>query len=154
MADTRESTNDDASAGFSEAEREAMKQRAAELRAQAAGGTGTAKKKKDAKACLDAIAALSGTDKDVAELLHRIVQDEAPHLDPKTWYGFPSYARDGKVIVFYQPASKFDTRYGSVGFNEEALLDDGAMWATGFAVVEVTDEVEATLRDLVRRAAG
>ena len=82
------------------------------------------------------------------------MREEAPHLDPKTWYGFPSYARDGKVVVFYQPASKFDTRYGSVGFNEDALLDDGAMWATAFAVVEVTDEVEATLRDLVHRAAG
>lgn len=150
MADKRDTSSD----GFSDAERNAMKQRAAELREQAAGGTGSAKKKKEAQACVDAIAALSGTDKAVAELLSRIVQDEAPHLDPKTWYGFPSYARDGKVVVFYQPASKFDTRYGSIGFNEDALLDDGAMWATAFAVVEVTDEVEATLRDLVHRAAG
>ncbi|HAJ16688.1 MAG TPA: hypothetical protein DCL57_01060 [Microbacterium sp.] len=150
MADKRDTSTD----GFSDAEREAMKQRAAELREQAAGGTGSAKKEKEARACVDAIAALNGTDKAVAELLHRIVREEAPHLDPKTWYGFPSYARDGKVVVFYQPASKFDTRYGSVGFNEDALLDDGAMWATAFAVVEVTDEVEATLRDLVHCAAG
>ncbi len=149
MADQRDSETD----GFSDAEREAMRQRAAELREQGKT-TGTAKKKKEAQACVDAIAALRGTDKAVAELLDRVVADEAPHLDPKTWYGFPSYARDGKVVVFYQPASKFDTRYGTVGFNEDALLDDGPMWATSFAVVEVTDAVKQTLRDLVRRAAG
>ena len=80
-------------------------------------------------------------------LLHEIVQEEAPHLDPKTWYGFPSYALDGKVIVFYQPASKFDVRFGTVGFSEDATLDDGPMWATSFAVVEVTPAVEERLRD-------
>ncbi len=138
---------------FSDAERAAMKQRAAELRAQA-GGTGSAKKQREAQACLDAIAALTGSDRRIAERLHAVVTEEAPHLDPKTWYGFPSYARDGKVVVFYQPQSKFGTRYGTVGFNEDALLDDGVLWPTAFAVLDVTDEVEARLRELVRTAAG
>ena len=80
--------------------------------------------------------------------------DEAPQLDPKTWYGFPSYARDGKVVVFYQPASKFGTRYGTVGFSEDAALDDGVLWPTSFAVLAVDDEVDRRLRELVRRAAG
>ncbi len=75
----------------------------------------------------------------------------APHLDPKTWYGFPSYARDGKVVTFVQPAAKFGSRYATVGFQQDAALDDGAMWATSYAVVEWTDGVERRLRDLVRR---
>lgn len=140
--------------GFSEQELAAMKQRAAELRTEAGGGTGTAKKKREAQQCEDTIAALEGLDREVAELLHKIVKEEAPHLDPKTWYGFPSYARDGKVVVFYQPGSKFDTRYGSIGFNEEAFLDDGDFWPTTYAVVAVSDKFEARLRGLVKTAAG
>ena len=89
----------------------------------------------------------------MAERLHAIVTEEAPHLDSKTWYGFPSYAREGKVVVFYQPASKFGTRYGTVGFSQDARLDDGVLWPTAYAVLEVDDEVERQLRDLVRRAA-
>ena len=143
----------DTSSGFSDAEREAMRQRAAELRATT-GVKGAAKRAKEYEACLAAIGELAGADRRIAERLHVVVSEEAPDLHPKTWYGFPSYARDDKVVVFYQPASKFDTRYGSVGFNEEAALDDGAMWATAFAVLEVTDGVEQQLRALVRKAAG
>lgn len=139
--------------GFSEAERAAMRQRAEELRSSK-GLKGAAKRAKEYEACIAAIEALEGVDLAVASRLHVIVAEEAPHLEPKTWYGFPSYARDGSVVVFYQPASKFGTRYGSVGFNEDARLDDGPMWATSFAVVDMTDEVETRLRDLVRRAAG
>lgn len=142
------------SGGFSEAELAAMKERAAELRAEGAGGSGTAKKKRDAKACAAALEKLEGTDHEIGKRLHTIVAEEAPHLDPKTWYGFPSYARDGKVVVFFTPASKFDERYASIGFNEDALLDEGVMWPTAFAVLAMNDEVEARLRDLVRRAAG
>lgn len=138
--------------GFSAAERAAMKQRAAELR-ENKGVKGAAKKAKELEACLEAIEALSGTDRIIAERFHVVVAEEAPHLDPKTWYGFPSYARDGKVVTFVQPASKFDTRYTSVGFNEDAFLDDGPVWATSFAVLEWTDAVEAKLRPLVRKAA-
>mgnify|MGYP000899017949 FL=1 len=145
MADTK--------SGFSAAERAAMAQRADELRA-AKGLKGAAKLAKELEACIAAIDALEGTDKAVATALHRIVGEVAPHLEPKTWYGFPSYAREGKPIVFYQPASKFDTRYGTVGFQEDARLDDGEMWATSFAVIEVTDAVEQRLRALVAQAAG
>ena len=120
---------------FSAAERTAMRERAAELKA--AG-----------------IAALPVQDREIAELVHKLVAAEAPALDPKTWYGFPSYARDGKVVVFYQPASKFDTRYGTVGFSEDAHLDAGSLWPTAYAVLDVTAEVEATLQTLIRRAAG
>ncbi|MFA5608021.1 MAG: hypothetical protein WDA07_12655 [Leucobacter sp.] len=137
---------------FSEAERAAMQQRAEELRSMK-GVKGSAKRQREYDACLTAIAELDGTDRLVAERFHVIVSEEAPHLDPKTWYGFPSYALDGDVITFLQPASKFDTRYATIGFNERALLDDGEMWATSFAVVDVTSEVEERLRMLVRRAA-
>ena len=139
--------------GFSAAERAAMKQRAEELAAMK-GVKGSAKKAKEYQACIDAIDALSGLDRMIAERFHVVVTEEAPHLDPKTWYGFPSYARDGKVVAFVQPASKFDTRYATIGFNEDATLDDGDMWATTFAVVEWTDTVEQRLRELVQRAAG
>ncbi|WP_347353518.1 hypothetical protein [Intrasporangium sp.] len=150
MADQRDTTGD----GLSSAERAAVKQRAAELREQGRAAKGAAKKEREAQACLDAIAALKGADREIAQRLHEVVTQEAPQLDPKTWYGFPSYARDGKVVVFYQPASKFGTRYGSIGFNEDAHLDDGVFWPTAFAVLEVTDEVEQRLRALVRTAAG
>ncbi len=140
--------------GLSDIERAAVKQRAAELRAEAKGGKGSAKREREAQACVEAIAALTDPDRTIAERLHRIVADEAPDLDAKTWYGFPSYARDGKVLVFFQPREKFDTRYGTVGFQDVAALDDGAIWATSFAVIEMTDEVEARLRETVRRAAG
>lgn len=139
---------------FSAAERAAMKQRAAELRAEGKAGKGAAKREREAQACLDAIAELEGTDKAVALLLHDLVTEEAPHLFSKTWYGFPSYAREGKVVVFYQPASKFDVRYGVVGFSEDAFLDDGVMWPTSYAVTEVNAQVEERLRELVIRAAG
>jgi len=139
--------------GFSKTEREAMKQRAAELRASK-GVKGAAKKAKELEACAAAIEALSGFDRELAERFHVVVAEEAPGLDPKTFYGFPSYARDGKVIMFVQPSSKFDTRYATVNFDEGAHLDDGVMWPTSFAVLEWTEDVEKTLRTLVRRAVG
>jgi len=148
------SKSDNEAATFSAAERAAMKQRAAELREQGKGGKGAAKKEREAKACADAIAELTGSDRQIADRLHAIVTDVAPHLDPKTWYGFPSYALDGKVIVFYQPASKFGARYGSIGFSEDAQLDDGVFWPAAWAVLEITDAVEKELRALVKRAAG
>lgn len=138
--------------GFSAAERAAMKQRAEELRS-ATGVKGAARKAKELQACLEAIEELEGSDRQIAQRFHVVVTEEAPELDPKTWYGFPSYARDGKVVTFVQPASKFDTRYLTVGFQDNADLDDGAMWPTSFALVEWTPQVEETLRALVRRAA-
>lgn len=143
----------DTKSGFSEAERDAMKQRAAELK-EMKGVKGSAKKAKEFEACLAEIEKLEGTDRIIAERLHMIVAEEAPHLDPKTWYGFPTYAKDGKNIVFYQPASKFDTRYGSIGFDQNAALDDGPMWPAAYAVIEMTDAVEKQLRALVKKAAS
>jgi len=143
----------DTKSGFSADERAAMKQRAAEIRADK-GPKGAAKTAKEYEDCIAAIDALTGIDKEVAVTLHQIVADVAPDLAPKTWYGFPTYAKDGKVVVFYQPAAKFKTRYGTVGFQDAAQLDDGAMWAVTYAVVEVTDAVRAKLRDLVATAAG
>lgn len=142
----------DTKSGFSVEERAAMKQRAAELKALK-GVKGSAKKAREYEACLAAIDALEGTDRAIAERLHIIVSEEAPDLDARTWYGFPTYAKDGKNIVFYQPATKFGTRYGSIGFEENAALDDGDMWPVAFAVTDMTDEVEQRLRELVRRAA-
>ncbi len=136
---------------FSAEERAAMAQRAEELRSTK-GLKGAAKLAKELEACGDAIDALSGVDGDLARAVHRIVGAEAPQLDPKTFYGFPAYAADGKVVLFVQPASKFDTRYPTLNFTDEARLDDGALWPTSFAVVEVTDAVIARIRDLVAAA--
>lgn len=130
-----------------------MKQRAQELR-EAKGLKGAAKRAREYQACLDAIAALEGTDRQIAERFHVVVSEEAPDLFPKTWYGFPSYARDDDVVTFLQPSAKFGTRYATIGFNQGAALDDGEMWPTSFAVLEVTPEVEQRLRELVRRAVG
>lgn len=138
--------------GFSAEERAAMKQRAEELQAMK-GLKGLAKLQKENEACLEAIEKLEGVDRAVAERLHVIVLEEASHLSPKTYYGFPAYAKDGKVVVFYQPASKFKTRYGTVSFDDSAQLDDGPMWSVSYAVIEVTPEVEQEIRRLVRRAA-
>ena len=127
--------------------------RAAELRASK-GLKGSAKRAREAQACADAITALEGTDRQVAQLLDDLVTELAPDLDPKTMYGFPAYARDGKAVVFYQPASRWDARYGTVAFDESAKLDDGPFWPTSFAVLEVTDEVRQRLRELVAKAVG
>lgn len=137
--------------GFSEEEKKAMKQRAEELRTTK-GLKGAAKLAKELEACVEAIEALAGIDGEVARAVHRIVAEEAPQLDPKTFYGFPAYASGGKVVIFVQPKSKFDTRYPTLNFDEPATLDDGDMWATSFAIVAVTDAVEARIRDLVKRA--
>ena len=141
----------DTKSGFSADERAAMKQRAEELRSSK-GLKGAAKLAKELEACIAAIDSLDGVDKQVAVALHGVVSEVAPDLDPKTFYGFPAYARDGKVVVFYQPASKFKTRYGTVSFDDTANLDDGPMWSVSYAVVEVTDAVVDTIRDLVKKA--
>lgn len=141
----------DTKTGFSDDERAAMKERADELRATK-GLKGAAKLARELESCVNAIDALDGTDRAVATRLNAIVLEEAPELHPKTYYGFPAYARDGKVVVFYQPAVKFATRYGTVSFDDTAYLDDGEMWAVSFAVIDMTDAAEARIRDLVRRA--
>jgi len=136
--------------GLSEEEREAVKQRAKELREQAKAGKS---REAGTKQVLDAIGKLEGTDKAIAEGLHKVVGDVAPDLVPKTFYGFPAYANAaGKVVVFTQPASKFKTRYATINFDETARLDDGDFWATGFAVLEWTPAVEKKITELVKTA--
>ncbi|CAN5195766.1 MAG: hypothetical protein ACSLEW_10040 [Nocardioides sp.] len=140
-------------AGFTVEEKAAMKQRAAELRSTK-GLKGAAKMARELEACVETIDALDGIDGEVARVVHRIVGEEAPHLAPKTFYGFPAYADAGTVVLFVQPQSKFDTRYTTLGFQDSAHLDDSDMWATSFAVVAVNAAVEEKIRGLVRKAAG
>ena len=142
----------DSAEGLSAQEKEAVRQRARELR-ESARVPGAARRERDRAACAAAIEALEGTDRAVAEMVDEIVAFEAPHLEPRTWYGFPSYAAGKDVVVFVQQASKFGSRYATLGFNESARLDDGAMWATSFAIVEVTEAVREHVRALVHRAA-
>lgn len=146
---------DDESGVFSADEKAAIKQYADEKRAaKATKGLKAAEKlEREKQACLDAIDALTGTDREIAERYHVIVTETAPDLDPKTWYGFPAYARDGKLVTFLQPTSKFGTRYATIGFNEDAALDDGDLWPTSYAVTAMTADVDERLRVIVRRAA-
>lgn len=139
-------------AGLSKEERDAVKQRAAELRAEEKAGKTRAAGE---KAVREAIAALPDEDRALAEGIDRIVGEVAPQLVPKTWYGFPSYAdTDGKIVVFFKAASKFTTRYATLGFEESAQLDDGDMWVTSFALLKLTPETEKTIAEHIRRAAG
>ncbi|MGO2749010.1 MAG: hypothetical protein ACTIA6_03045 [Pseudoclavibacter sp.] len=138
--------------GLSKDERDAVKQRAAELRAEAKAGKNRAAG--DA-AIQKAIAEMTDDDRVLAEGIDRIVKEVAPELMPKTWYGFPAYTdADGKVVVFFKAASKFTTRYATLGFEEAAKLDDGDLWVTSFALISLTPETEKTIADYVRKAAG
>jgi len=103
---------------------------------------------------LAAIAAMPGSDRAIAERLHALIKASAPTLSPRLWYGMPAYARDGKVVCFFQSASKFKTRYATFGFQHEAHLDDGAMWPVAFALTELTATEEARIAALVKRAVG
>src|SRR5919204_4897762 len=129
-------TSDTKSDGFTAAERAAMKERAAELRAEGKKG---AKKADGLQAVLDAIAKMAPEDRALAERVHVTVTATAPQLSPKTWYGMPAYANeDGKVVVFFQDAAKFKSRYATLGFEEAANLDNGAMWPVAYALKELT----------------
>jgi uncharacterized protein YdhG (YjbR/CyaY superfamily) len=137
--------------GFTAEERAAMKERADELKAE--GRRGARGGKADGEADLLAkIAEMPEADRVMAERIHAIVKASAPDLSPKTWYGMPAYARDGKVICFFQSAAKFNARYATFGFNDTAMLDDGAMWPTSFALKELTAADEAKLAALVKKA--
>jgi uncharacterized protein YdhG (YjbR/CyaY superfamily) len=133
------------STGFTDEERAAMKERQKELRAKKGDGE---------KDLLAKIAEMRQPDRAMAERLHAIVRASAPDLEPKTWYGMPAYAKDGKVVCFFQSASKFNARYATFGFNDTAALDDGAMWPTSFALKELTPAEEARIGALVKKAVG
>jgi uncharacterized protein YdhG (YjbR/CyaY superfamily) len=136
--------------GFSADERAAMKKRAAELRAEGKKG---AKKADGLQAVLDSIAEMEPKDRALAERVHMTVTANAPGLSPKTWYGMPAYAdADGKVVIFFQNASKFKYRYSTLGFQEAANLDDGDMWPVSYALEEWTPTVEKKVAELVKAA--
>jgi len=133
---------------WSAEEKAAMKEAAAEAkRAKAALG-----KEAEAQVCLDKIAAMAPADRALAEKVHEIVTAAAPELDVKTWYGMPAYAKDGKAVIFFQDAGKFKARYATLGFQDNAALDEGTMWATSFALVSIDAAVEARITELVKRA--
>jgi uncharacterized protein YdhG (YjbR/CyaY superfamily) len=134
--------------GFTDAERAAMKDRAEELKAERGGK----KKAEDANALLAKIAEMSEPDRTLAERIHAIITSVAPELAPKTWYGMPAYAKDGKVVCFFQAAQKFDSRYATLGFNDPANLDEGTMWPTSYAVTDLSDADLKRVEELIKRA--
>jgi uncharacterized protein YdhG (YjbR/CyaY superfamily) len=137
--------------GFTEEERAAIKERVRELRE--AGRSGR-KKADDEQAVLDKIAEMPDADRTLAERVHAVITATAPELASRTWYGMPAYAKDGKVVCFFQGSHKFSSRYSTLGFNDSARLDDGAMWPTAFAVVDWTPAVEKKVVELVTTAVG
>ncbi len=136
------------SKGFSDIEKAAMKARAKELKAEAEGRAGES-------AVRAAIGAMKEPDRAMAKRIHEIVKNSAPALLPKTWYGMPAYAnKDGKVVCFFQSGQKYGTRYSTFGFQDAANLDDGNMWAAGFALTKLGSAEEAKIRALVKKAAS
>ncbi|HLT61256.1 MAG TPA: hypothetical protein VK020_08695 [Microlunatus sp.] len=148
MATTRKTTKSTAAYdGFTAEEREAMKEHAEELK--------KARTRSDPEAdVLQKIAEMPENDRVIAERIHGLVKEVAPHLRPRTWYGQPAYAKDGKVVCFFQAAAKFRTRYATLGFNDAAALDDGNLWPTAFAVTKLTAAEERKIAELIKRAAG
>ncbi len=134
---------------LSDFEKKALKERAAELKRQARNA---GKREAGLKDLLEKVAEMPQPDRGLAEQIHAIVSKHAPELDPKTWYSFPAYARDGKVMIFFQPAAKFEARYATLGFQDNTNLDDGTFWATSYAVTEITPAVEKQIIALVKKA--
>ncbi len=147
----RPGTADRAGAGFTEEERAAMRERARELQAARRSPAGDAG---DESAVLAKIAAMAPSDRALGERVHAIVRASAPGLSPRLWYGMPAYAKEGKVVCFFQAAGKFKTRYATLGFSDRAALDDGPMWPTAFALTRLTPAGEARIAALVKRAVG
>jgi uncharacterized protein YdhG (YjbR/CyaY superfamily) len=140
-------TTDKASKGFTAEERAAMKERSQELKASARGGKADGESDVLAK-----IAEMPRSDRDMAKRLHTLIKASAPALSPRTWYGMPAYAKDGKVVCFFQSAEKFKSRYATLGFSDKANLDQGAMWPTSFALTELTAAEEKKIGALVKKA--
>jgi uncharacterized protein YdhG (YjbR/CyaY superfamily) len=156
MNDTQKSAESSAATekkydGFTDEERGAMKERAKELKADARRGP-RGKKADEESAVLAKIAEMTESDRAMAERLHAVIKVSAPDLSPKLWYGMPAYAKDGKVVCFFQNAQKFNARYATFGFNDTANLDEGAMWPTAFALTELTAADEARIAVLVKKA--
>jgi uncharacterized protein YdhG (YjbR/CyaY superfamily) len=147
MSQDKKSTKSDM--GFTDEEQAAMKERAKELKAEARANKKRADGEKD---LFEKIAEMPEPDRVMARRLHEIISEAAPELWPKTWYGMPAYARDGKVVCFFTAAAKFNTRYATLGFNDTANLDEGAMWPTAFALKELTTVAEERIAALVKKA--
>ena len=145
----KKSARSKSSKGFSDEERAAMKERAQELKAEARWKKDKAAGESD---LLAKVAEMKGSDRAMAGRIHEIVMASAPDLLPRTWYGMPAYSKDGKVLCYFTPAEKFNSRYATFGFNDVANLDDGAMWPTSFALKELTAAEEAKIRTLVKKA--
>jgi uncharacterized protein YdhG (YjbR/CyaY superfamily) len=143
----------EASGGFTDEEREAMKERARELKSAARRGRGADRLDGESQV-LAKIAEMIEPDRTMALRLHALIKSSAPALSARTWYGMPAYARDGQVVCFFQSASKFKTRYATLGFSDKARLDEGRMWATAFALSEWTPAEEARIAELVKKAVG
>jgi uncharacterized protein YdhG (YjbR/CyaY superfamily) len=148
---TKSSTSSHAE-GWTDEERAAMKAHAEEIKR--VGGKGSAKAAEEAQACLDKIAEMPDEDRELAERFHALVTKTAPDLTVKTYYGMPAYAQDGKVLCWFKAAAKFKTRYATVGFSDQATLDDGNLWPTEYAVTRLTPADEKRIADLVERAVG
>jgi uncharacterized protein YdhG (YjbR/CyaY superfamily) len=140
------------SKGFTDEERAAMKERAQELKAEARRGRGKKGKADGESDVLAKIAEMQGSDRAMAERIHAIVKASAPDLSPRTWYGMPAYAKDGKVVCYFTAAEKFKERYATFGFNAKANLDEGNMWPTSFALRELTAAEEERIGALVKKA--
>ena len=138
-----------ASGGFTAEERAAMKERAREVKAEARANTDRAAGESDV---LAKIAEMPGADRTMAERIHAVIKASAPALTPRTWYGMPAYAKDGKVLCFFQSAEKFKSRYATFGFSDEANLDEGSMWPNAFALTRLTAADEARIGALVKKA--
>ena len=145
----RPAGRDTPSEGWTDEERAAMKEHAKELKAAARRGAAKADGEADV---LAKIAEMPDADRRLAERIHEVVKANAPDLTPKTWYGMPAYAKDGKVVLFFQSADKFKARYATFGFNDSANLDEGTMWPTSFALTKLTAADEARIGELVKRA--
>jgi uncharacterized protein YdhG (YjbR/CyaY superfamily) len=156
MEDTRKSAqsataNRKTSGAFTDEERAAMRERAQELKAAPRRGPRASQADGESEV-LAKIAEMRESDRVMAERLHAVIKASAPTLSPRTWYGMPAYARDGKIVCFFQPAQKFKTRYATLGFNDAANLDDGAIWPIAFALTELTAAEEARIGALVKKA--
>jgi uncharacterized protein YdhG (YjbR/CyaY superfamily) len=153
MKDTRKSarSTSKASKGFTSEERAAMRERAQELKTGARRGRRTGKADGESEV-LAKIAEMQETDRAMAKRVHAIVKASAPDLSPRTWYGMPAYAKAGKVVCFFQSAQKFKTRYATLGFSDQAKLDEGVMWPTAFALKKMTAAEESRISTLVKRA--
>ena len=137
--------------GFTDDERAAMKERGKELKTTARRGSRASKADGESEV-LEKIAEMQEPDRVLAERLHAVIKASAPGISPTTWYGMPAYAKDGKVICFFQPAQKFKTRYATLGFSDKANLDDGAMWPNAYALTELTAADEARIGALMKKA--